>query len=76
MIAVATVDPYLLCLQEEGRLEEGEEGSVRSVIMTLTSPEMERPPKLFFSLAFPNLLPEEVVSVPFRLFSYKNAKLG
>ena len=64
IIAVATVDPYQLCLQSEGSAEESEEGSVRSMIMTLTSPEMERPPKVFFSLSLPSLLPEEAVSFP------------
>lgn len=61
VIAIATVDPYLVCLQGDGQTEEAEEGSVRAVVMTLTSPEMERPPKVFFSLSFPSLLPEEAV---------------
>lgn len=34
------------------------------MVMTLTSPEMERPPKVFFSLSLPSLLPEEAVSFP------------
>lgn len=63
VIAIATVDPYQVCLQGDGQTEEGEEGSTRAVLMTLTSPEMERPPKVFFSLSFPNLLPDEAVRV-------------
>lgn len=61
VIAVATVDPYVLCLQEDSQPAEGEETNTKSLLMTLTSPEMERPPKVFYSMSFPQLLPEEAV---------------